>query len=191
MNCSDTGRLQGEYLAGTLSRGDERKCDRHLDRCDDCRKRFAQIDPLRIFRQLESPAHSANFANFANFANEEKFWARFWPGIRAEIEKPPSRATFWGFARRPVPAFAFAFMAVLLIGGWFLLSRPSLPEKPQRRAGSILREDHRPSVRNASTGLPTIDSLSSPNARVYNFLIEEAGEPPTEVILIFDESIDL
>ena len=182
MNCSETGKLQGEFLAGTLNRGDERRCDRHLDRCDDCRKRIAQVDPLRIFRQLESSAHSAH---------DEKFWERFWTGIRAEIEKPSSRDTFWGFARHPVPALASAFMAVLLIGGWFLLSRPSLPEQPTRRAGSILRENQGSTVLKASTGLPTIDSLSSPNARVYNFLIEEAGEPPTEVILIFDESIDL
>ena len=180
MNCSETGKLQGEYLAGTLNRGVERRCHRHLDRCDDCRKRFAQVDPLRIFRQLESSAR------------DEKFWDQFWPGIRAEIEKPPSRSTFWGFARRPVPALASAFMAILLlIGGWFLLSRPFFLEQPAKRAGSILRENQGSGVRKASTDPPTIDSLSFPDARVYNFLIEEAGESPTEVILIFDESIDL
>jgi hypothetical protein len=178
MNCQQARGFAGRFFGGELTSREERKLDRHVAGCSDCRSWFGAADPIRIFRNLQSPARDGHF------------WADFWPRVRADIEAPS--ATWWSLGWRPAAAIATGVLSVaILIGVWNLVRNGSTPveapvaERPTSAAESPAM------VRRTSAPPPTVETYPSSDSRVFNFRLEEPAGPPTEVILIFDESIDL
>lgn len=179
MNCAAVRALQDPYLGGGLAPALERRIDRHLVRCPDCWSRFEAADPSRLFRALEAPPLP------------DSFWVGFWPRVLEAIR--PDRDAFPFRIPRLRPAALLAagvLLAVLVAGGW-LLGPGRSGRRPEAARGGPASPSGPGSLRPAAHGLPTIDSPSGPDARIYRFEVRANGDLPTEVILIFDERIDL
>jgi anti-sigma factor RsiW len=179
MNCQQARHLADRFFRGELNSREERNLDRHVAGCSECRTWFGAADPIRMFRNLESPARDG------------QFWADFWPRVRADIEAPSVPATWWSLGWRPAAAIATGVLSVaILIGVWNLVRDGSTPAEVPLAGRPASGPESSPMVRRTSAP-PTVESYPSADSRVFSFRLEEASGPPTEVILIFDESIDL
>jgi len=180
MSCDRFREWKDPYLEGTLPPRRERKLDRHLVRCGACWEWFQQGDPVLGFSSLASPDRS------------EAFWRGWMPALREEIERrgrTPARP-----GRRPALAYWVAVPAgllLVLIGGWLLFRTDRFPGGSPARVERPIGRAVPETVRPAGYPLPTLETTPSPDATVYTWHLEGRDEPPTEVILIFDESIDL
>jgi predicted anti-sigma-YlaC factor YlaD len=177
MTCARIRRLADRYFADGLTSREQRKIDRHLIRCPECWDWFDAADPVRIFRNLAPPA------------GDDRFWADFWPRIRSDIEAPAAPA--WVLGWRPAAAVAAGLLTVaIVVGGWALLRDTATTGEVPTAARSVDRAVSSTLVRHTAAP-PTVESLPSADSRVFEFQLQEPSGPPTEVILIFDESIDL
>lgn len=178
MNCARARQSADRFFRGDTTSGEERKLNRHLTGCRGCRDWFETADPIRIFRGLETPSRG------------DRFWADFWPRVRADIEATVAPAAWWSLGWRPAAALATGILSVaILIGAWNLFRGDSQPDGVPMAARSAGRQEPPGLVRH--TAMPTMESYPSAESRVFIFRLEEPSGPPTEVILIFDESIDL
>jgi hypothetical protein len=150
----------------------------HLAACRRCRGRAA-ADPSRLFALLRQTSPEAGPA-----------WEPFWASTAV-------RAARRSRERRARRAWAAASAAALVLAGALWLLRGGAPgvaplgaahpvnarrlETPPEAAPGVV----------AASALPTLESIASPGARVVNFKIFGQEDKVTEVILIFDEGIDL
>jgi len=140
---------------------------RHLRECAGCRTHLGS-DPSRLFASLRGVA-----------AEPAPAWEGFWKEAEARVLRAAQ-------ARRSRRAWSAAAAAVLLLIGSVWLLRPgALAPPPDARLAAG------PAAAGASTPLPTLEAIASPGARVVDFKIFGHQDQFTEVILIFDEGIDL
>ena len=177
MKCEQAHARRRPYLDGTLARFEEKRIEHHLVGCTTCWERFRQDDPaLRLAAGTPPP-------------RSDEFWNDFWPGIRAAIEAGDTaaarRRTVWSL---PVRAAA-AVVAVGALAAAIWLLAPGDPAPRVAGAGSVAARPSGP-ARPASQR-PTVESYPSARSRVHHFILEETDGAQTEIILIFDESIDL
>jgi len=150
----------------------------HLAACRRCRGRAA-ADPSRLFALLRQTSPEAGPA-------WEPFWAA--TGERAARRSRERRA------RRAWAAVSAA--ALVLVGALWLL-RGGVPGLTPLGAGHPVNARRLETLPEAAPGVvaasapPTLESIASPGARVVNFKIFGREDKVTEVILIFDEGIDL
>lgn len=146
---------------------------RHLASCARCRALAAE-DPSRLFAALRGVSPEP---------------APAWERMRGAIAAAPAGAQI---ARRTRRAWGAAAAAAILLAGALWLLRPGLVG-PRPGAGGESPAPAGEEVEGVAhaASLPTLESIASPGARVVDFKIFGERDEVTEVILIFDEGIDL
>lgn len=153
----------------------------HLSGCPLCR-RVSASEPARLFSILRGSSPEPAPA-----------WDLFWQQAQA---RRASEAAERGTPRQQVArrgAVAAACTLILAASVWFLRAPAPAGGPGSRELAAEIpaapESGAEPSVVAAS--LPTLESIASPAARVVDFKIFGASDQVTEVILIFDEGIDL
>ncbi len=178
--CERIRTRKDRYLKGDLSPRWERRVDRHLVRCSECWERFQVDDPTLCFSRLESPARS------------EDFWRDWTSTLRAEIDRQARPSVVRGWRLGWVYGLAVpAVVLVAIVAVWLMSRDGSLREGAPRISERGIGRPSPGMVREAGFQLPTLEVPPSSAARVYSWKLEDLNEGTTEVILIFDESIDL
>ena len=143
--------------------------DRHRDACDACALQDPGQDSLAMFAVLRDRRPDA------------VVWSGLWPRVREGIAAP-NRLPGWAGPSLLRPAYRVAAAVALVIGlgllalGW--LEPPAAPPLPAV-----------PAV--PGPAVATVESIGSPGARVYDMRVIGEDDQVTELVLIFDEEIDL
>lgn len=179
MDCERVRSISEPFLRGATTPRQDRRLERHLAECPACREWFGAADPIRIFDNLRPQAR------------DDRFWSDFWPRVREGIETPAAAPGWWSLGWRPLAAVAAGVASVAIGVGLWSLFRTTKPEPIPLAIRPTAVQERTAGVRPAAGPPPTVETYPSAKTRVFNFRLEEPSGPPTEVILIFDESIDL
>jgi hypothetical protein len=178
-DCSEFRRLHRREVAGELSGRDFRRLDRHRAACAGCAELARQEDPLALFRPLAADRR------------DEAFWVGLNEAIRAGIREE-GRLGPGETLRLLRPAYRVALAAVLvvIVGALALVLPPALEGPGGGEATGAPEVLFTGSAPGAVT-LPTVESIRSPEATVYEMKVFGEGEQVAELVMIFDEGIDL
>ena len=149
----------------------------HLESCPRCRERLA-ADPSRLFALLRGRSPDPPPS---------------WEEVRAAL---PARPAARGGARLAPWTWAAASAAALALGLGLWLGRPGrlepeLPRLESRAADPGGTPGFAGGDAVPASAPPTLESIVSPAARVVEFKFFGRQDQVTEVILIFDEGIEL
>jgi anti-sigma-K factor RskA len=113
--CTEAAERLDDYLDGTLPRDEERRLERHLAECADCREEERTLRAI-VAQASALPAERAPSRDL-------------WPGIRERlVAGAPARGPLpfraWGGSR---PVLAAAAAVVIAVAGSWLLRRPAGP----------------------------------------------------------------
>lgn len=123
MICERVKEQIPEYLSGALPEQARTKLLNHLDSCSGCREEIARLDTVWQSLDLLEPADPSP----ALRPRFEEMLAAYQAGLRAT--RPP-RSTPRNWFAFPVPAWAVAGCAVLLIVGGVAAGRVTRPAQP-------------------------------------------------------------
>lgn len=161
------------------------RLDAHREACAACGAALRREDPL------------AAFASLRDRRPEPGLWLGFWDGIRTAIvdnvpvrddvpvrdEVPVRGETPARGLRRPALAVAAAAAWVLLLGAGAWLGMRELAA-PSPSVPAVVRLEAAPTV-------ATVESIGSASARIYDMQVIDEDNRVTELVMIFDEGIDL
>jgi len=180
LGCDDASMLARRELEGRLTAREFASLDRHRGRCAVCGARGRAADPLALLERLREEPEPPDR------------WAGLWDGIRAGVHEEGRLGpgeTLWLLR----PAYRMAAAAAVVIGMGLAavaaLRFPG-PARPDQPAPS-LSADLPPAAGEAASFLPTVESIGSAEARVYDMKVFGADGQVTELVLIFDAGIDL
>lgn len=152
------------YALGSLGNPEYSLLKAHLALCAACRALFQQeLATVGLLAQAVDRVEPSPETKLKLFARVDADLARRTATVNASLQRrvtapPPKRAWF----RQPVFAFAvIAVLAVLALGGWMLLNRPS---SDQQQIASILRDPGVQKVALAGT-------RDAPNASAEMFMV--------------------
>lgn len=178
--CAGFERLMRLEASGNLTARQFARLDRHREACAACSARLAEQDPLDLFHRLVEAAPAAEWR------------AGMWEGIRAGIQEE-GRLELGESFRLLRPAYQVGLAAVLALAvGLVALWAPPVVRSPgpTREVSGRMQRTGLPGD-SAEVPLPTVESISSPGARIYEMKVFGEGDRVSELVLIFDESIDL
>lgn len=169
--CDDVRLLIERDAAGELTRREFLQLDRHLEGCPSCAARRRRLDPLGAFVALRGRRPA------------DPEWAGLWEGVRAGVQG----GARLGLRERLAllrPAWRLAAAAALVVTLGLVALRVAGP------AGTAPRD--LPALpAGDGAALATVESIGSPRARVCDLKVYGEGDQVAEVVLIFDEEIDL
>lgn len=173
MNCAEFAALAAREARGEVSAREFAALDRHRESCARCADAMRESDPLALFRGLATEERPA--AAFAGL----------WEGVRAGIRTEGSLGLGEGL-RLVRPSSRVAAAAVLVLGlAIAALAVPRLtPQAPP--VASAPERPVFPAVLH-----PTVESIQSPGARIYEVKLFGENERVTEVVMIVDQGIEL
>jgi hypothetical protein len=190
--CADARQFLADYAGERLDETRRLQVRRHLLGCDSCREAGAAIDPSIIFMSpaLASPAvvSSEDAAFWTRFDATLR--------SRLDAEAARKRGPFWdvleSLRRAPRLAYAAPILAAVILAGLVFVRPGALFQGPAgrsveaipspytapaataiRAAETTLAPDVRgggrrlPTAADEIASLPTLEEVSSPNARVY------------------------
>lgn len=173
--CAPFRRLMEIEAAGELTRRQFARLDQHRERCAECADLARAADPLRLFRRL------------AGDRREPEFWTGMNRGLRAALREEGRLSPSESFRLlRPIYRVAAAAVLVLTAGILALVLAPDLqpPLPADVGIGQVLGPT-------AETLDPTVELIRSPEATVYEMKVFGEGDRVTELVMIFDEGIEL
>jgi len=174
IDCAAFGRLAKLEARGEISAQEFAALDHHREGCERCARSMRSTDPLALFKGLaaeERPAAS---------------WAGLWEGVRAGIRSEGSLGLGEGL-RLVRPSSRVAAAALLIVGlAVAALAVPRLT--PQAPPVAAVPDSP---VLPALVLHPTVESIQSPGARVYEVKLFGENERVTEVVMIVDQGIEL
>ena len=167
IQCDEFRDLLDREAAGDGTAAEFERLEQHREGCDACAVRRSAADPLAMFANLAERQPSS--------------WPGLWEGIRDEVETTP------GWSRlHPAYGLAAAAALVLALGLGALLGTGSL-QTPGRWDAPVFVELP---LASAPT-VATVEHIVSPSARIYDMQVIDAENRVTELVMIFDEGIDL
>ena len=173
-SCDEARRLMEREQDGRIDAGGFADLDRHLESCAGCSAQREQRDPLAMFRLLSSEVA------------EEGAWAGLWDGVRAGMQERGQLGLREGlYLPRPVYLVAMAAALVLGVG---LVALVGLGPDPDAGADLFSAGPLFPA---GSPAVATVESIDSRGARVYEMNVVGDGKQVTQLVMIFDEEIDL
>jgi hypothetical protein len=174
IDCRRFAALAEREASGLATRREFRSLDRHRDACAACAARLREAGPLAAFAALAAAGREPS--------------AGLWEGIRAGIHEEGRLGLAEGVAlmrpsvRTALAAALFVALALLALAAPRLVPRPApAPAPPERAAAPPAPETRR----------PTVESIESPDARVYEVKVFGEGDRFTDVVLIVDRGVDL
>ena len=147
--------------------------DRHRDTCDACALQDPGEDSLAMFAELR------------HRRPDPVVWTGLWEGVREGLREgiaAPDRLPGSTGLSLLHPAYRVAAAVALVIGlgllalGW--MEPPVAPRVPPTPAAP-------------GPAVATVESIRSPHARLYDMRVIGEDDQGTELVLIFDEEIDL
>jgi len=178
--CEEVRRLRAREAVGLLTAREFAALDRHTESCSACAERHRQDDPLALFQALAAERQPASF------------WAGLWSGVRVGVQEEGSLGPLEGLSLLR-PSYRAALAALLILGvGLLALVTFELPgtEEPRLSAEVVPASALGPLTPGA-VQMPTVESIESPGARIYDLKLFGEGDEVTELVLIFDEEIEL
>jgi len=186
-----------------LEEGRRSEVRAHLLGCAPCRLALREVDPSALFLDLRGGALPAPLL--------QRMAAELRTGLMRAAARPagPFRALRdWALVTGParVALYASPVAMLLVLGVTMLVTRPgalwNAPRAPQagvlrspyapladlRPAATALRPPPPSAAPEAARGLPALEEVASPKARVYRF---DAGDETAPIYLVVDESIDI
>jgi hypothetical protein len=203
--CADFEARLPAFAAGGLSGAEEDALRDHLSRCDACAALAAAVDPSILFLRLRREPLP------------DGFWTGFDRELQARLRAEASRPAIWrALAAAPRLAWAAPGLMVLVLGvslfvtgparlGIPGLSRSTPPRPPYAPPHRGRPGEERPSALPpglsagapaapaggaAPPGVPAMEGVASPGARVYRFSVGGPGDE-TPIYFVVDEGIDL
>ena len=172
-DCAAFEALARREARGEISAREFAALDEHREACPRCAAAMRRADPLAAFRVLAAEERP------------EAAWTGLWEGVRAGIRAEGSLGLGEGL-RLVRPSSRVAAAAVLVVGlGIAALAVPRLAPP----AAPVAAAPERPFVPAALH--PTVESIESPGARIYEVKLFAENERVTEVVMIVDQGIDL
>jgi anti-sigma factor RsiW len=173
IDCAAFRSLAKREAKGQVSAREFAALDRHRERCARCAAAMRQDDSLAAFRALAAEERPA------------AAWAGLWEGVRAGIRAEGSLGLGEGL-RLLSPTSRVAAAALLVVGlAVAALAVPRL--KPQ--LPPVAAAPDRPVL--PAVLHPTVESIQSPGARIYEVKLFGENERVTEVVMIVDQGIEL
>jgi hypothetical protein len=171
--CAAFEALAEREARGEISAREFAALDEHRETCSRCAAAMRRTDPLAAFRVLaaeERPAAS---------------WAGLWEGVRAGIHAEGSLGLAEGL-RLVRPSSRVAAAAVLVVG--LGIAALAVPRLAPSTVPVATVPDHPvvPAVLH-----PTVESIESPGARIYEVKLFGENERVTEVVMIVDQGMEL
>ncbi len=166
--------LDLEASAG-LSAREFAQLDRHRESCPECAERFRTADSLHLFQRL------------ADDSRKPEFWSGWDLGLRTAMQEEGRLSLAESFRLlRPVYRVGMAAVVVLVAGVVALIVPPVLdvPAPAEIRLGAI-------AAPGGQTLEPTVEMIRSPKATVYEMKVFGDGDQVTQLVMIFDEGIEL
>ena len=173
IDCAALGTLAKREARGEISAQEFAALDHHREACSRCAGAMHRTDPLAMFGRLSEEERPA------------AAWTGLWEGVRAGIRAEGSLGLREGL-RLVRPSSRVAAAAVLVVGlAIAALAVPRLaPQSPSEAA-----VPDRPVLPAALH--PTVESIESPGARIYEVKLFGENERITEVVMIVDQGIEL
>jgi hypothetical protein len=181
--CDEFRKLQALEIADELTARQFARLDRHRAACPGCAAEARRDEPLELFQAL------------AGETRDESFWSGFQQSLHAGMQEEgrlgPSESLL--LLR---PAYRVALAAVLVLGLGLMAGLLAPDLEPQAPAdglpGDALAARMFPMD---SAGdeimLPTVESIESDEAMVYEMKVFGENDEVTQLVMIFDEEIDL
>lgn len=170
--CERFRKLHELEAAGELTARQFVRLDRHREACPSCLTLAQHADPLRLFQAL------------AQERRDDEFWMGLNRSLRAGIAEerlqPPQGLL--------LPAYRVALAAVLVLGLGLMavVLSPSL-EAPPADPPAVLVTDVAP----GEVRLPTVEFIQSEAATVYEMTVFGENDRVIQVVMIFDDGIEL
>ncbi len=172
IECEAVRPLLGAPLADfRLDEAVARQVREHLAGCAACREIQAGFDPAALFMELRGGVLP------------ESFWTGFDARLKARLEEP--RFAWASLVRAPRLVYLTApLLMILALGATMLVLHPGMGG--WRKRGGFQTPFGAP----GQPGTPMLEQVSSPGARVYQFLVGAPGDE-TPIYLVVDESINI
>ena len=169
--CEGFRKLHELEAAGTLTARQFVRLDRHREACPSCLTQAQRADPLRLFQAL------------AQEGRDDAFWTGLNGALRAGIEEGRREQ---GLLLRPAYRVALAAVLVLALGWMAGVLSPSLEVPPEEPPAVVVT-----GVAPGEVTLPTVEFIQSENATIYEMMVFGEEDQVIEVVMIFDDGIDL
>jgi len=173
--CEGFRELHELETSGELTRRQFVRLDRHREACLSCQAQSQQTEPLRLFQVL------------AQDGRDDGFWLGTNRALRAGISQEgrlgPSESLM---LLRPVYRVALAAVLVLALGVVAMTLSPSLELAPPESPALVVMGTAPEEVT-----LPTVESIQSEDARIYEMKVFGEEEQVIQVVMIFDDGIEL
>jgi hypothetical protein len=173
--CEGFRNLHELEQSGELTARQFARLDRHREACSSCLALARQADPLGLFRVLSQESRDDVFWTGTNRALRA--------GIREEGRLGPAESLL---LLRPAYRVALAAVLVLALGLVAGVLSPSL-EVPPAEAPEAMLAGGAP----GEVMLPTVESIQSEDATVYEMKVFGEEDQVIQVVMIFDDGIDL
>ncbi|MGD8376594.1 MAG: hypothetical protein PVF68_10685 [Acidobacteriota bacterium] len=173
LSCDTARDLLAREAGEGITAAEFARLDAHREACAACAAALRGEDPLALFAALRDRRPVPGL------------WLGFWDGIRTAIaDQAPVRgnAPVRG-VRRPALAVAAAAAWVLLLGAGAWLGMREIAA-PSPSVPAVVRLEAAPTV-------ATVESIGSASARIYDMRVIDEDNRVTELVMIFDEGIDL
>jgi hypothetical protein len=173
--CEGFRKLHELEASGELTARQFTRLDRHREACPSCLALARQADPLGLFQTLSQESRDDGFWAGTNRALRAGIWeeGRLGPAESLLLLRPAYRV-------------ALAAVLVLALGLVAAVLSPSLEVPPAEWPEAV--------VTGAAPGqvmLPTVESIQSEDATLYEMKVFGEEDQVIQVVMIFDDGIDL
>ncbi len=172
--CEGFRQLHELEAAGELTARQFVRLDRHREACPSCLTRAQHADPLRLFQVL------------AQESRDESFWTGLNRALRAGMKEGGRPGPAQGLLLRPAYRVALAAVLVLALGLMAGVLSPSLEVPPVEPPAVTVT-----GVAPGEVTLPTVEFIQSEGATVYEMTVFGEEDQVIQVVMIFDDGIEL
>lgn len=173
--CEGFRKLHERDASGELTARQFARLDRHREACPACLALARGADPLQVFQALARESRDEGFWTGTNRALRA--------GIREEGRLGPAESLL---LLRPAYRVALAAMLVLALGLVAGVLSPSLEVPTEEPPAAVVT-----GMAAGEVMVPTVESIQSENATVYEMKVFGEDDQVIQVVMIFDDGIDL